>query len=181
MAAQNAAAQAASPPRVILEDRNRRKSTDRRGSATNGSPPEVRAKPSAAQQRATCDRLSKGRCGDPRYTALMRRLNESASWLSDVSGISDDEPCAEVEGEAPPPLDTRRLCLSEMLNESATFLDESESSEAESLKADEEVEEMPLPHTGATAIQMRAGFLEGGYGYDPSPVVSAGVARSFSC
>eukprot|EP00931_Biecheleriopsis_adriatica_P123509 TRINITY_DN98561_c0_g1_i1.p1 TRINITY_DN98561_c0_g1~~TRINITY_DN98561_c0_g1_i1.p1 ORF type:complete len:248 (+),score=47.27 TRINITY_DN98561_c0_g1_i1:94-837(+) len=102
----------------------------------------VRPKPSAAEQRRVCDRLSKGRCGDPRHTALMRRLNESASWLSEVSGVSDDEEDDSFHGgtdgylgdrgafEEPPrrPLphggpDARNLCLAEVLNESVTWLD----------------------------------------------------------
>merc|ERR1719313_1813801 len=98
----------------------------------------------------------------------MRRLNESASWLSDVSGVSDDEPPAHVDGEAPEatnaalPIDGRRLCLAEMLNESATFLDESDqgSSGGEGDQEVGDLEEPPAPLSGPAAIAARAGFLE---------------------
>lgn len=182
---------AASSVRGSPEERRRRRSSDRGAAASpEARPKPSAAKPSAAEQRRTMDRLSKGRCGDPRYTALMRRLNESASWLSDVSGAcsEDDIPDAVAaeggEGQAPEAttpglaIDTRRLCLAEMLNESATFLDESESGGSE---GDQEEVPQPPPTTGPAAIAARAGFLEEGYGYGPSPVVSAGVARSFSC
>jgi len=57
-------------------------------------------------------------------TPLMRRLNESASWLSDVFGVSDDEPePAKFAGAPPEMVDGRKLNLAEMLNESATWLD----------------------------------------------------------
>jgi hypothetical protein len=114
----------------------------------------------------------------------MRRLNESASWLSDVSGLSDDEPAPEQSPEATTaglPIDTRRLCLAEMLNESATFLDESDPGSSVGDGEQEAIEEPQAPVSGPAAISARAGFLEEGYGYRPTPVVTAGVARSFSC
>jgi len=62
----------------------------------------------------------------------MRRLNESASWLSDVSDLSDRCPqstesrTAPEEG-CPPPMeagiDCGRVFLAEMINESATWID----------------------------------------------------------
>lgn len=87
-------------------------------------------KPSATEQRRACERLSRGRCGDPRHKALMRRLNESASWLSDVSSVSEE---GEVELESqeceqPRPVQLfapggRCVFLAEALNESATWID----------------------------------------------------------
>lgn len=169
------------------EDRQRRLSGPGRDAVTLTQPsPEARPKRTVAEQRRISDRLSNGRCGDPRHTALMRRLNESASWLSEVSGVSDDEPPPDVEGgqEAAPALDHRRLCLAEMLNESATFLDESGSENSvgdgdEQLEPQqEEAGSSPVPNNHA--IVQRAGVLREDYNYVPSPVVSAGVARSFS-
>merc|ERR1712012_344855 len=79
--------------------------------------------------------MGKTRTKSPRDNALMRRLNESASWLSDVSDTSEDEK------ETVPPPDTsddaqqggndlpgqvpnaRYLCLAEVMNESATWID----------------------------------------------------------
>lgn len=112
----------------------------------------------------------------------MRRLNESASWLSDVSGVSDDDEGAETADTAATALDVRsRLLCRDMLNESATFLDESDSSEPECELVDAPQEQQPTPvQPRAAAIAERAGFLEEGYGYGPSPMVVAGVARSFS-
>lgn len=79
---------------------------------------------SASEQRRASERLSKGRCGDPPYTALMRRLNESASWLSDLSGVSDDEvEASETRTPSAAAGDGGCLCLAEMLNESATWID----------------------------------------------------------
>mmetsp|Transcript_71285 Transcript_71285/g.128312 ORF Transcript_71285/g.128312 Transcript_71285/m.128312 type:complete len:374 (+) Transcript_71285:50-1171(+) len=109
--------------------------------ARPGSGQQARQRPSIAEQRRVCDRLSKGRCGDPRHTALMRRLNESASWLSEVSGISDDDDDDDGEEsrqsgdesrtqEEPVrrPLphggpDARNLCIGEYMHESVTWLD----------------------------------------------------------
>lgn len=54
----------------------------------------------------------------------MRRLNESASWLSDLSGVSDDEvEASETRTPSAAAGDGGCLCLAEMLNESATWID----------------------------------------------------------
>lgn len=68
----------------------------------------------------------------------MRRLNESASWLPDVSGPSDDEDSPKAtkknSGDTRTPLangakgtsqkvNAKYFYLAEMLNESATWID----------------------------------------------------------
>lgn len=138
-AAADARAAAAYGQVAVTREASGRSRGRRRSQKGYVAPPPIvseaaKPKQSAAEQRRVCERLSKGRCGDPRYTALMRRLNESASWLSDVSGLSDDEDMVKVappeaaalEGSQQPgaePLNARCLCLAEMLNESATWID----------------------------------------------------------
>merc|ERR1712071_492036 len=100
------------------------------------------------------------RCCDPRYTALMRRLNESASWLSDVSGVSDDEPPPREESGREVDWREHRLCLAEMLNESATWLD-CDISESDHEERREDLEDPmagmhPQPD-GGEAVRIRAG------------------------
>merc|ERR1711862_467240 len=112
-----------------------------------------------------------------RYAALMRRLNESASWLSDVSDPSDDEARNDAmndvalvqaadgspTGQQPLP-DARSLCLAEMLNESATWID------CDISESDHEREPPALP--SPAIMPYPAGM----------PVVSGpGPPRSFSC
>lgn len=109
---------------------------------------------------------------DPRQTALMRRLNESASWLSDVSDGSADE---ELSTTKPPELqaqqDGRSMCLAEMLNESATWIDcdVSESDREEEAVKDAFAERYPghpVANFAGMTVRAHAG---------------PGVARSFSC
>mmetsp|Transcript_64584 Transcript_64584/g.172733 ORF Transcript_64584/g.172733 Transcript_64584/m.172733 type:complete len:118 (-) Transcript_64584:80-433(-) len=71
---------------------------------------------------------------DTRQAALMLRLNESASWLSDVSRCSTSSAGTEAsEGEKAklelqmqmqPWLAARHLCMAEALNESVTWLED---------------------------------------------------------
>eukprot|EP00746_Dinoflagellata_sp_MGD_P010338 gnl/MRDRNA2_/MRDRNA2_121306_c0_seq1.p1 gnl/MRDRNA2_/MRDRNA2_121306_c0~~gnl/MRDRNA2_/MRDRNA2_121306_c0_seq1.p1 ORF type:complete len:401 (-),score=62.43 gnl/MRDRNA2_/MRDRNA2_121306_c0_seq1:141-1343(-) len=121
----------------------------------------------AREQRAACERLSvpRSRPDTPgqrererpqspvpskrpgrgamqgRVPRLMRRLNESASWLSeDGSGGSEDEECSGDEDDRKQalPANVRQMfCLHEMLNESATWIpcDVSESGEDDSPNA----------------------------------------------
>lgn len=148
---------------------------------------EVKPKPSAAEQRRISDRLSKGRRKDGQEldnTRLMRRLNESASWLSNVSNIrSDIDDDEEANGilkasgddalnqKLQQCLDARHLCLAEVLNESATWIDcdidgcDSESDRG-SRVGDEDLAAPNYPSQG----------------HDVQPVGwRQGVARSFSC
>eukprot|EP00927_Polykrikos_kofoidii_P076712 TRINITY_DN73750_c0_g1_i1.p1 TRINITY_DN73750_c0_g1~~TRINITY_DN73750_c0_g1_i1.p1 ORF type:complete len:523 (-),score=57.37 TRINITY_DN73750_c0_g1_i1:474-2042(-) len=79
-------------------------------------------------------RMSKDCSNDARPMPLMRRLNESASWIS-MSDESEDEPSVDRghardnrgnTGDASrqrPFVDARCVFLAEMLNESATWID----------------------------------------------------------
>lgn len=100
----------------------------RRPSAARGSR-EAPKRTSASDQQRASERLTKGRAGEHRNMALMRRLNESASFLSDVSNLSEDDDRGEPQEEPPQENlaqlygDGKCLYLAEMLNESATWID----------------------------------------------------------
>lgn len=92
----------------------------------------------------------------------MRRLNESASWLSDVSDTSEDEKDAATQQEAAAAAaaaaqpqgnglpgdvpNARSLCLAELMNESATWIDcdISDSDQEKEAPPEEEVLRGPL-------------------------------------
>lgn len=156
------------------------------GAATVAGPRAHR--PSAAEQRRACERLSQGKPRrkeqHPQQHRLMRRLNQSASWLSDVSA---DEP-SDVDGDGEedhgtdpseekqvpvPSIDGRNLCLAKLINQSVTWIDadlsDSDREEGGSPNAQGVAAEPPWAEGHAAVVS------------DPSPGgCRAAVARSFS-
>jgi len=110
-----------------------------------------------------------------RQAALMLRLNESASWLSDVSGCSTspagseasegEKAKLELQSQMQPWLEARHLCMAEALNESVTWLEDDVE--------DSDLEEEEDPRLQA----MRAGVHGGG----AHAAAMAGLARAHSC
>lgn len=89
------------------------------------------------QSPATSKRPGRGGPMQGRVPRLMRRLNESASWLSEdgSGGSEDEEGSGDEDRKQALPANVRQMfCLHEMLNESATWIpcDVSESGEDES-------------------------------------------------
>merc|ERR1712039_333352 len=95
---------------------------------------EAKTRPSAAEQRRICERLSRGKRRDGAdeldNTRLMRQLNESASWLSNISEVrsDDNEALASSDEEKlnhkfQQCIDGKNVCLADVLNESATWID----------------------------------------------------------
>lgn len=71
----------------------------------------------------------------------MRRLNESATFLSDVSVLSEEELEEVPLKTGPVQIDGKCLHLAEMFNESATWIDcDMSESDADSLPANDALE-----------------------------------------
>merc|ERR1711918_121611 len=80
------------------------------------------------QPEALLQQPSGPRSGTPPSTGLMRQLNESGSWFSEVSYQTDEasepsEQASREDGRQQPIGDGRMLRLAEMFNESATWFD----------------------------------------------------------
>jgi len=148
----------------------------RRSAVAPGNVAGARPKITAVEQRLACERLSRNLRSDANDDRLMRRLNQSASWLSEVSYASEDEARQlRLDGY---------LCLTKMINQSATWLDigpldsdhEQLAPECERSRAAQATQ--LLEESLGPVHQQLGGPLVGGVAlHDPRPA----VRRSRSC